>query len=276
MAYSFLATVDSAASASGATITQAITYTGGEAAIVAITYASGTTVARTSFVDTLGNTYTQVGSDANDVADSQSTAVYIAYNCKAGATTITVTWAAAQTFRGISASRYSGLTRQPAAQAVSQVQAAPGTGADAMTSGNLTPGYSPGLLFGFLFNESATNVVNAGTGFTSRGTVPSWPTAFGTSSLRVEDKQVTSQSPVAATGTLTVNDPNQVTFAIFAPEDPGLPDRVPHHPPGGPGVRNGWHGQSFYRTILTGNPPPAAPNFFNDDDPEYIQVIQWW
>jgi hypothetical protein len=126
--------------------------------------------------------------------------VFECKNTAAGTFTVSFNLSIASIFRALAIARYSGVDTSVNGVAARQAQAAPGTGTDAVSSTNLTPGSQPGVLVGFGYDDGGGGAVSAGTGFTSRGTMSNMDTAFGTTS-RVEDKAITSTSAVAATFT---------------------------------------------------------------------------
>lgn len=127
---------------------------------------------------------------------------YALVGSSGGATeNVTATFSASVDFPGIYIAEYSGLaTVAPftSGEAVGQIQQAPGTGTDAVTS-TATPTLAtqPCLVFGFSSNITVGFAPVAGTGFTSRTVV--WVTSDSQS--RPQDKRVTATTAVAATWT---------------------------------------------------------------------------
>lgn len=197
------------ASASGASISVSRTYTGGERAVVWVTVGGATTITVTDGT----NTYTQVGSQV--VANSGDVqAVFECASCAAGTFTVQANFGTSNAFRGIAVHRFSGLTGSGAL--VGAAQTAPGTGADGLSSGNLTPASQPALLLGVSTDYNGFTV-NVGTGFTSSAVYTSVNTANG-SYTTSETKRLTSTSAVAATFTATSSPQNFVTLAYWAAE----------------------------------------------------------
>ena len=210
MAFAELDTVVTAgASASGSSISTSRTYTGGERAVVWVTAGGATTITVTDGT----NTYTQVGSQVvASYGDVQ--ACFECANCAAGTFTVQANFGTANAFRGIAVHRFSGLTGS--GSLVGQAQTAPGTGADGLTSTNLTPASQPALLLGISTEYNGTTV-NVGTGFSLSSAYTSVNTANG-SYTTSETKRLTSTSAVAATFTATSSPQNFVTLAYWAAE----------------------------------------------------------
>lgn len=129
-------------------------------------------------------------------------------NAGAGTTPVVASFGGSgQTFLGVHAMEYSGFvntgTLFQAGERNSSIQASPGTGADGLTSGLITPGAQPFSIIGWSLNpNSSANVPTAGTGFNSRASA--WATLG--EALRPEDKVgITSLSPLAATFTAATN-----------------------------------------------------------------------
>lgn len=132
-------------------------------------------------------------------------------NASAGTSPVVATFGGSgQTFIGIYAAEYSGLastgTLFQSGEKNTAIQATPGTGADGLSSGTITPAVQPFTLLGWSLNpNSGTNIPAAGTGFTGR-TIPNhWTSNLG-EALRPEDKfGITSLTPIAATFTAAAN-----------------------------------------------------------------------
>jgi hypothetical protein len=213
----FVDLIDVATSANGTALTQSRTYGAGERVLV---WARWITVGGATPSVTDGtNTYTQIGTTLSDVANTGSDyAVFECKNTASGTFTVSFNLSLASTFRAMGIARYSGLDTSVNGVGARQAQASPGTGADAVSSTNLTPGSQPGVLVGFGYDDGGGGAVSAGTtGFTSRGTMSNMDTAFGTTS-RVEDKAITSTSAVAATFTGTIGTDNYIAFAVYFPD----------------------------------------------------------
>lgn len=178
---------------SGTTVTAAFgsNVTAGNMIVVTIYSNKGLT----SITDSLSHTY-----QTATVNTDGSTYVFGCYyvpNITGGANTVTATLTAAHTFALLTIQEYSGCaTASPLDQATFAFQTTPGTGANAITTGNVTTTTNGQLLFGACGStEAFTATVSAGTSYTIRqnplGDNPS------------EDRVQTSAGAVAATFTTT-------------------------------------------------------------------------
>lgn len=145
--------------------------------------------------DSRSQTYTS----AVNVTDgaTYSLATYYFLNTTGGACTVTVTFAGAVTFASLQVAEYSGVATSSALdKTANNSQTDPGTAADAITSGSVTPTTDGQLILGW---TSALVVggstVSAGSGFTGRINV------FG--DILFEDQIQTSAGAIAATFTTT-------------------------------------------------------------------------
>jgi hypothetical protein len=217
MTYSFTSLIDVADTANGTSISQSRTYSAGDRALVWIRWAGAAAELRSVTDGT--NTYTQVSTTLDDTAHTSSSyALYECKNCAAGTVTVTASWSPDNpSFRAMAIARYAGLDTTASGVGSRAAQQAPGTGTDALSSGNVTPASQPAALIGFGYDDSA-NAVTAGTGFTDRGTLSNMDSAFGTRS-RVEDKRLTATTAVPATFTGSNGADNYITFGIVIPEN---------------------------------------------------------
>src|SRR4029077_958935 len=118
------------------------------------------------------------------------------------ADSVTATFGANVTFPCIEAREYSGLDKNAPFETgvfAGQEQTNPGTGNDAVSSGNMTPTTQPCLLIGTSLEQSNALSLAAGTGFTSRGGI--WNLATANNFALAEDQRLTSLAAVAATFT---------------------------------------------------------------------------
>ena len=146
-----------------------------------------------ALTDNLGNTYTAI-SQVHNTFDGVSLSVFQTKVTVAGTATITPTGTTA-TYSMMGAS-WSGLDLCAlGAAAAGQYQSTGAIiGTDTLTSGNVTPGSQPGVLFGAgLDNPFSTSRVAAGTGFTDR--TPTTPLV----KMTQESLVITSTSAIAAT-----------------------------------------------------------------------------
>ena len=234
MAYAFVQQNAADNAAGATTITVTLTPTAGNLLVFAV---SGDSLDTTSIAlsDNLGthNTFTQIGTDLVTAVD-QRCAWWFAANCKGGATTFTATFSASTRFRTIYVAEYSGIaTSNPFLNGTRAEQTNPGTGTDAVSSGNANATSQPALVWGFSIDANGGTTPNAGTGFTARTGVWSTATCLG----RGEDKRVTATGNVAATWTATTGtDDHASGVGIFAEAAatptvsgwaPDFPDRFP-------------------------------------------------
>lgn len=183
------------------TITKAFTsnVTAGNMIIGAIGYENNTTV---SVADTLGNTYTVSAVNA-DGGNNQFQRTFYANSPTGGANTVTVTFGASIAYRRLYISEYSGLaTASPNDGDAGQLQTSPGTGTDAITSGNIVTTVNGDLIWGITQNtgsaDPGSGTLVAGTGYTQDAQV-------GTVIMRAEHKTQTTAGSVAATFTASVD-----------------------------------------------------------------------
>ena len=201
MAFAFVDVFDAAVQASATTLPVTKTFAAGDSCEMCVTWTSsgGTSV---TVADNNGNTWTAVGAARFEGNGPTAFQLFHAKNINAGSTTITATYNAARTNRGICGLRYTGIDTAAAAQISASNEQVPGvTTTDGITTGTMTPTGQPALLVGFVFDTSyGAATYTAGTGFTSRGAFASWAAAFGLNG-NTEEKRLTATSAVAATWT---------------------------------------------------------------------------
>lgn len=184
-------------SGSGTTFAaSAITLSAGSILVAIVTGVNATSLA--SISDSVNGTSGWV--IAKQVTNAPLT-LAIAYreNMAAGAVTVTATYAATASLRGIKLLEITGAKTSSAQDGTpaGQFQLNVGTGADAITSGNTTNANQPALLVGACQNYGNNKNPAAGGGFTS--TRVDWNTDVG--GCRVEYKTLTTTTAVAATYT---------------------------------------------------------------------------
>lgn len=136
--------------------------TAGNMLVVFISNA-GTSVPGATITDTLGNTWTLLQSDLTLNGFVQ--ALWVAYNCKVGANTVTVSWSTGAVNNWMAIAEYSGLTASSAALD----QSGKTTGSGNWSSSSLTTTGSNELLLLFVGN-AADSLTLTGGGFTSEAT----------------------------------------------------------------------------------------------------------
>lgn len=214
MAYAFVQQNAADAASQVGTITVTLTPTAGNLLVFCVT---GDSLDFTTLTlsDNLGshNTFTQI-STYLVTAGNQRCSWWYAENCKGGATTFTATYSSTTRFRTIYVAEYSGIaTSGSFLDGARAENNGPGTGTDAVSSGNANATLQPALVWGFSIDVDGTSAPTAGTGFTSRTNV--WSSA--TCQARPEDKRVTATGNVAATFTATTGTDGHATgIGIFA------------------------------------------------------------
>lgn len=151
-----------------------------------------------SITDTQGNTYTRIGT-AIAGGGNVSTTHFYAQNIVGGASanTITVNFSATVRFRSVFAKEIRGVAASGAlVGSTQQEQNAPGTGADAVTTGNATPSSQPNLFSAWAGSQFYTDNLTQGAGYTSDG----WADRNGLASRGIS-KRTTSTSADDATWT---------------------------------------------------------------------------
>ena len=150
------------------------------------------TVTLDSITDTLGHTITLVNNPTATNGGNYRSALFYAKNISGGADTLTFNFSASTTTNGL-VHEVSGLdTIAPLDQSAIVDQTAPGTGTDAVTTGNVTTTTDGQYIFGCSQNDNGIDM-SAGTGFTER--------VAQADELTSEDKIQTSADAVAATWT---------------------------------------------------------------------------
>lgn len=150
----------------------------------------------------------QTFTSAVNVTDgaTYSLANYYFLNTTAGADTVTVTFAGAVTYASLQCAEYSGVATSSALdQATSNSQTDPGTGANAITSGNVTTTTAGQLILGWTSAlVVGAGTVSAGTGYTGRINV------FGDTLF--EDQVQGSAGSIAATFTTNLSTADHITL----------------------------------------------------------------
>jgi hypothetical protein len=163
--------------------------------------------------DGVNGSYPAAIDNIRDTANNQRTRMFCKQNVSAGATTVTATYSASISFRGIVIIEVAGVAVASQDQHTAQMQLTPGTGTDATTSGNTgTLGGVPNIVVGVTWNSGGSPGTPAtGTGYTSAGT--GWQYGGGNDLTRVESKLTSATTAVAATFTANGNTAHQ-TFVV--------------------------------------------------------------
>lgn len=112
-----------------------------------------------------------------------------------------------------------------------QVQAAPGTGAGAVTSGNFTPAAQPGTLYAISIDSETLNNTPAVFNGTDRGACWNF---LGASLARLTSREISSTSSTAAQFTVTnagTGEASTLTGYIYGAGGPPADPSVPMPPP---------------------------------------------
>lgn len=177
-------------------VSSSVTISSGSLLVAVATNASGNTVSSCS--DSVNGT--TGWSIAKQVTNSPLT-LGLAYreNMASGTITVTCTFSASSTLRGIKLLEITGAKTSSSIDGTpaGQFQLNVGTGSDAITSGNLTTAAQPAMVVGVSMNYGNNINPAAGTGFTS--TRVDWNTDVG--GCRIEYKRVTATGTQAATYT---------------------------------------------------------------------------
>jgi hypothetical protein len=165
----------------------------GNLVVVEVGWASTAGDTVTGITDNQSNTYTLTDlARETTVAYSYQTA-YRA-NITNGPVTITATLSASRTFAAITVQEYSGvLAASPLDGHAIQAQRNPGTGANAVSSGNATPATNGCLIFGATVNVNGSGAPGYGTGYTGRDNF--------SNTFESEDKTQAAAAATAATFT---------------------------------------------------------------------------
>lgn len=141
----------------------------GNTVVGIVTWAGATTTTLSSVKDNQSNTYT-VKDTVPDTSNDQAQASFVLGNITNGPVTITATFSNSTVFRTIIWDEYSGAAAlsDPTDGHTGQLQPTPGTGTDAVKSGNITTTVNGDLIYGGTIDTSAATLASSGTGFTSR------------------------------------------------------------------------------------------------------------
>jgi hypothetical protein len=159
-------------------------------------------------ISSVADSLTQTFTAAVNLTDGSTYSVATFYyaNTAGGADTVTVTFAGAITYASLQCSEYSGVqTSSPLDQTTSNNQTDPGTGTDAVTSGNVTTTTDGQLIVGFSTAlVVGAGTLSAGTNYTARTNV------FG--DTLCEDRVQTSAGSIAATFTNSLSTADFITL----------------------------------------------------------------
>jgi len=178
-----------------------------------VTWGDGGTPATATCADSVNGAWT-AGPNINDTTDQQSWKGFFFKNTAGGSKpTVTVTFSPSAPWRAIYIQECGpcDTATQPDVTGAGQNQNAPGTGTDAVTSGNITTVTNNAYVVGAsIIPSSATPVITAGTGFNSRRG-DSW-TAVTPATF--EDKVLATAGVTAAKFTTTVGTAHYINIVM--------------------------------------------------------------
>jgi hypothetical protein len=162
--------------------------------------------------DSLNGTYGASLNALDDATNLQRMDHWKFNNSLGGANTVTLSLSSASTSTGIWIKEISGVTTTAFDKSAGQLQTAPTTAADALTSGaTATLSAQPALVSGLsVITGAASGIPAVGTGFTDGGA--GWA---GISAARSENERVTGTTGVAATFTAASNVAHLTVVAVF-------------------------------------------------------------
>lgn len=212
MTISVLQEVQTSIGGTGQTsLVQAITFSSGSSALVMVGGPSGTTHAITDNIN--GSTGWSLKAGPTTIGGG-AISIYVRDNMASGATNITDTYGASTAFTGIWVAEIGGTSGFDVITAINDQNG----GGTARTSANGTPSVQPGLLFGFMYNDTQTGSVGGtqGTGFTLG--LQAWN--FGTARTFAvsENKRYTALTAIPATAVSSGSGDNTGTVGIFFKE----------------------------------------------------------
>jgi phage gp36-like protein len=142
-------------------------------------------------------------------------------NVGAGATTITVTFPAARTNRGIIIREIGGVDASPYDGHVLTQQTNPGTGANALSTGNVTPSAQPGIISAaaFIYTSTFVSPFTAGSGFT--GGIGAWSAVYDGDVAHTQHKRYTSTAAAPVTWTTNRGSDQYYMAALLLKEASG-------------------------------------------------------
>lgn len=193
----------------------AITTTLGTSLHIAVTVGGGINVAATPLTNTgTALTFTLLD-NIDDASNSQRFIHYKVDNCPAQTTTITANFASAAPYVGIMVKEIGGTSGYDAAASAhaGQLQASPGTGANAITSGN-TPTLTsqPALFSGFVMSTGVVDTNSIGTGYANDEVGSWWQFDLATNMASSESKRVTVTTGDDATFTAGSSNGSRITL----------------------------------------------------------------
>jgi hypothetical protein len=165
--------------------------------------------------DNVNGTHGTFLDSIDDAGDGELVRQFKFDSSASGTITVKNTASAATGFAGIWAREIGGTSGYDGAHHAN-LQLAPGTGANALTSLTATPSVQPGLLSAMSTNIDGNSTPVISAGFTTG--LAGWSFGLGTNSSQSESKRYTALSAIAATFTATTGADNYATLAAFFKE----------------------------------------------------------
>lgn len=164
----------------------------------------------------LGGVLMNIKDNITDSTAGQGTASFILGNVSGAPTSVVATFSGATSFTDMVIIEESGCAAlsDPTDVHVGQNQGSPGTGSNAVTSGNVTTTVSNDIIVGMTCATSATTICTAGTGFTRR-------TTDATEQGMTTENGVTQVSPGLVAATFTTATNTRFTTLILAIQPSG-------------------------------------------------------
>jgi hypothetical protein len=205
-AVSILQTAQNSASATGLTITKALTSATTSGSYIYVAAANfGSNSNTISVSDSVNGLYNGPVNTINIHAGGGQIQQWWVFNpTGTAAPTVTVTYSVTSTYRAVAIAEIGGSAGPDTAGTYfnGAYQANPAASANSITTGNLTPNVANGILIGVVTNWAANNAgITAGTGFTDISGATFWQYSSGTNNADFEYLIYSSTSAIPATWT---------------------------------------------------------------------------
>jgi len=178
--------------------------TSGNVVVVFVAYYSS--ASKTVTMSGNSNSFSEIGSGVFNATYAAGMRAFLVQSAVAGTTQYTATFSANVDFPAIALVEFSGLATSSVVSGTPVLvsQTAPGTGTNAITTGNITPGAQPAAIVGIANDLGNQASPAAGTGYT--GLTPIWNyEGTATAGARIIHKRVTATTATPATWTTDVN-----------------------------------------------------------------------
>lgn len=205
MSGTFVASGSDGNTGSSSTLGISFTCAAGERILIQATCGSSGGVTMNSVADSGGvNVYYAAGLGVYESAGPTGSRAFVCDNAAAvTGGTLTITYSGSVGARGLVYSRYTGTDTNAAQDNKRQTQAAPGTGANAVTSTAATPSAQPNMFWGICLTGGSPSSVSAGTSpltYVDDGTAATRDAVFGYRS-RIQHCSTVATTARAATFT---------------------------------------------------------------------------